>query len=87
MIVPIPQYVLQLRETVGNDLLLVPAVSAIVFNDAGEVLLQRASSDGKWYLTGGAIDPGEQPADAAARELLEETGLIVEPYRFIGVMM
>ena len=83
----IPQYVRQLRQKIGTDLLMVPAVSALVFNDAGELLLQRASSDGKWYLTGGAIDPGEQPADAAAREILEETGLVVEPYRMIGVMM
>jgi 8-oxo-dGTP pyrophosphatase MutT (NUDIX family) len=34
---------------------------------------------------GGAVDPGEEPADAAAREVLEETGLRVVPERVVGV--
>jgi 8-oxo-dGTP pyrophosphatase MutT (NUDIX family) len=34
---------------------------------------------------GGAIDPDETPADAAVREVWEETGLHVEPMRLVGV--
>ena len=35
---------------------------------------------GQWWFTpGGGIDPGESPAQAAARELAEETGLVVDP--------
>lgn len=35
---------------------------------------------GHWWLTpGGGLDPGESPAQAAARELAEETGLLVDP--------
>ena len=35
---------------------------------------------GHWWITpGGGLDPGESPARAAARELAEETGLVVDP--------
>lgn len=32
-----------------------------------------------WFTPGGGLDPGESPAQAAARELAEETGLVVDP--------
>jgi 8-oxo-dGTP pyrophosphatase MutT (NUDIX family) len=81
---PISHYLANLRSRVGHDLILMPGVNAIVFNDAGEVLLQHAH-DGKWYTPGGAMDPHEQPANACAREVLEESGLIVEPQRLVGI--
>ena len=84
---PISNYVTQLRSRIGHDLLLVPAVNAVIVNDAGEVLLQRASLDGLWCIPGGGIDPGEQPAEAAAREVLEETGLTIEPIRLVGTCL
>src|SRR5439155_5015363 len=78
-------YIQSLRTRIGHDLLLLPAVSAIIFNDRGEVLLHQSSDDGRWYLIGGAMDPGENPADACVREVREETGLIVTPERIVGV--
>ena len=78
-------YIKSLRQRVGNDRLFLPAVSAVIFNDAGEVLLHQSVDDGRWYLIGGAMEPGEEPADACAREVLEETGLVVTPERLIGV--
>ena len=56
------------------------AVSAAVFRD-GRVLIAkrgRPPLDGIWSLPGGLVEPGETLAEAAAREVLEETGVEAE---------
>ncbi len=82
---PISAYIKSIREKIGHDFLLLPGVLAIVFDDAGRVLLNRRSDNGKWAVVGGAVDPGEEPADAAVREVLEETGIIARVDRVSGV--
>jgi len=82
---PISDYLKSLREKIGTAPVMIAAVTALVFDDDGKVLLHRARDDGLWHTVGGSIDPNEEPADAAAREALEETGLQVEPLRVVGV--
>jgi ADP-ribose pyrophosphatase YjhB (NUDIX family) len=56
-------------------------VGAIVFDDAGHVLLVergKPPSLGLWSVPGGKLEPRETLAQAVAREVLEETGLVVE---------
>ena len=71
---PIPEFILRLREKVGHDLLWLPGVTAIVL-DGEEVLLVRRSNTGEWAPVTGIVDPGEHPARTAMREVLEETGV------------
>lgn len=52
--------------------------NAIIFNEAGQVLLTRRADNGLWCIPGGHLDPGEPIESAAVREALEETGLQVE---------
>ena len=81
----ISPYIRKLRDKIGHDPVLIPAVSGIIVDKEGRVLLHRSSDDGKWYTIGGAIEPGEHPADAVVREVREETGLEVVPLRVIAV--
>ena len=60
---------------------LVVCAGAVVLDDAGRLLLIRrgqAPSAGLWSVPGGRVEPGETAAQAAAREVREETGLQVQ---------
>lgn len=81
----ISEWVKSLRDIIGTDLVVMPAASAIISDENGRVLLQLRSDNGKWGVPGGGIDPGEEPAQAAIREVYEETGLHVEVIRLVGV--
>ena len=77
-------YYRALRERLGTELLLIPAVAAVVRDEQGRVLIQRSRHE-VWSLPAGAIEPGESPAQAVVREVYEETGLIVRAERVLGV--
>ena len=63
-------------------------VNVIPVTASGEVVLIRQFRFGTWSLTleipGGMVDPGEDPATAAARELEEETGYRAATMRSLG---
>jgi len=74
---PVSAYIKRLREVVGSELILVPAVSTLALDDDGRVLLVYESDQDAWSTPGGSVDVDERPEDAARREVLEETGLVV----------
>ncbi len=66
----------------------IPATCLVVLDDKRRILLVRRSVEphiGKWCLPGGFIELGEQPEEAALRELQEETGLRGHIDRLLGV--
>ncbi|MFB9236142.1 NUDIX domain-containing protein [Plantactinospora siamensis] len=81
----IPDYIVRMRKHVGTELLWLPSVSAVVLNDAGEVLLGQRADDGRWSVISGFVEPDEQPARAVVREVEEETGVLVAPERISSV--
>ena len=66
----------------------VVVVGAIVVDDAGRLLVVKRANppaQGRWSVPGGRVELGESLADAVAREVLEETGLVVEVGALAGV--
>ncbi|MEU3192748.1 NUDIX domain-containing protein [Streptomyces sp. NPDC006992] len=80
-----PDYIRDLRRSAGHQLLHLPGVSVIVFDDRGRVLLGRRADTGRWSVIGGIPEPGEQPADCAVREVQEETNVRCVAERLVGV--
>lgn len=54
-----------------------PVAAAIVVSELGVLAGRRHDSEPPWTFIAGEIEPGESPADAAVREVLEETGLVI----------
>ncbi|GAB2909350.1 NUDIX hydrolase [Streptomyces mayteni] len=70
-----PDFIRELRVDIGNRLLFLPGVTAVVLDDDGQVLLGRRADNGQWALIAGIPELGEQPAETAVREVYEETAV------------
>jgi len=81
---PTPEFILDLREKIGTHPLSLAGVTAVVVRD-GAVLLGRRSDNGWLTPVTGIVDPGEEPADAAVRETLEEAGVVCRVERLAWV--
>lgn len=81
-----PDFVLDLRSRIGHDLLWLPGVTAVVVRDSA-VLLVRRADDGSWTPVTGIVDPGEEPAVAGAREVLEEASVVAQAERLAWVQV
>jgi ADP-ribose pyrophosphatase YjhB (NUDIX family) len=62
------------------------AVSTAIFRDGRVLLVRRARhpSHGVYTLPGGVVEAGETLTEAIAREVLEETGLVIAPVTLAG---
>jgi ADP-ribose pyrophosphatase YjhB (NUDIX family) len=63
----------------------VPAVSAIVPDGDGRILLIRRTDNNYWSIPGGGLEPGESVRQATVREVMEETGIACEVTGLVGI--
>lgn len=71
---PIPEFIVELREHIGHAPLWLPGVTAVVIRGQQVLLIKRADNHA-WTPVTGIVEPGENPADCAVREVLEESGI------------
>jgi 8-oxo-dGTP pyrophosphatase MutT (NUDIX family) len=81
---PTPEFVLELRRLVGTRPLFLAGVTAVIVR-GDQVLLGHRSDNGALTPITGIVDPGEEPADAACREALEEAGVTVRAVQLAWV--
>jgi ADP-ribose pyrophosphatase YjhB (NUDIX family) len=63
----------------------VPAVSVIVPDPSGRLLLICRTDNDYWSIPGGGVEPGESVSQAAVREVKEETGIDCEVTSLVGI--
>jgi ADP-ribose pyrophosphatase YjhB (NUDIX family) len=78
-------HVARLRAVIGHELIMLPSVSVLPADAEGRLLLVLPMGSSKWSILGGAVDPGESPAETAIRESREEAGVEVRLLRLLGV--
>ncbi len=64
---------------------IVPAVSVVVRDTQGRLLMIRRTDNNYWSIPGGGVEPGESVREAAIREVAEETGLSCDITGLVGV--
>lgn len=74
---PIPDFIVDIRTMIGHHPLWLPGVTAVITRGDDHVLLVKRADNGEWTPVTGIVDPGEEPAVAAAREALEEAGVVI----------
>lgn len=81
----ISSYIKNLRQRIGSELLILPSVTAVIVDESNRILLAKHADTKQWVLPGGSIEPNEKPVDAVIREAFEETNLVIEPRKILGV--
>lgn len=81
----VPEFIVDLRRMIGHDLLWLPGVTAVVLDEADSVLLVRRSDSGAWAPVTGIVEPGEEPAVCAVREVREEADVVARAERLVSV--
>lgn len=72
------EYIKKLRKAIGHEPIIICACGCLIFNENGQLLLQRRSDDNLWGNPGGSMELGETIYDTVIREIKEETNIEIK---------
>ncbi|MCS1390034.1 NUDIX hydrolase [Lysinibacillus boronitolerans] len=76
-------YIMDLRQKIGTQPLIMVGASILIINENNELLLQLRKDNKCWGLIGGSMELGESLEEVALREMYEESGLMPESLMFL----
>lgn len=79
-------YISDLRTKAGHMPLVLATVAGAILNDDHQVLLQERTDTGNWSFPGGYMGFGETFHQTLKRELLEDSGMEVEPVKILATL-
>ena len=79
------EYIKDIRAVIGNQTLVLACTCIYVFNRNRQILMQHRTDNHLWSCPGGIIEIDELVDVSAAREVREETGLVVSDLKLVGV--
>jgi len=80
------EYIKDIRKFIGTRPLILVGATVVVLNKNKQILLQLRADTKEWGLPGGAMELAESLEQTAERELLEETGLRAENFKFLDLL-
>lgn len=78
-------YISEMRKKIGHSPLIIPGAAVLLLNDHEELLMLLRKDNEYWGIPGGAMEPGEQLEETAAREVFEETGMRINDLSLFDV--
>lgn len=78
-------YINEIRNKIGHAPFIICACGCLIFNDKGQVLLQKRKDNNQWGNPGGIMELGETVYETVKREAKEETNLEVNDLELFNI--
>lgn len=79
----VDSYIWKIRQKIGHDVLIMPSADVVAVDEDDKVLLVYNRDFDNWLFPGGYVELGQNSQECAARELLEEGGLVADPDKLV----
>ncbi len=80
------EYISYMRKMIGHKRMMSVGLACLIYDEKGEILLEKRSDNGKYCLPGGSINFDETVIEGLKREVKEETGISLEEAKLFLIL-